>query len=219
MVATNLIDFVANTKAKASEVNNNFQYLKDLLDNIGTDFSSFLKLDGSRQSTKIQSYTTLTVTGASNTTPIVLTCTNHGRTTGEKFNFAGVLGNTAANGDFTITKVDEDRISLNGSVGNGVYTSGGVGYQLSQNPENITPQVYVDNKINTTLANITQPGYVPFSVNSGLTSINKVSNTEVSFTLATGGMVCTFPSGKTYTLTTLNNITGISADTNHVFKS
>lgn len=48
-----------------------------------------------------------------------------------------------------------------------------------------------------------------YSVNSGLTSINKVSDSEVSFT---GAPVVTFPNGNTYTLTTINNVTGISGD-------
>lgn len=62
-----------------------------------------------------------------------------------------------------------------------------------------------------------KPLNVPYSVNSGLTSINKVSGTEVSFTLASGGMVVTFPNGKTYTLTTVNNVTGITTNQNTVF--
>lgn len=64
---------------------------------------------------------------------------------------------------------------------------------------------------------VPQPLNIPFSVNSGLTSINKVSNNEVSFTLGSGGCVATFPSGKTYILTTINNVTGISADGTYDF--
>jgi hypothetical protein len=38
---------------------------------------------------------------------------------------AGALGNTAANGTFTVTRVDADHFSLGGSTGSGAYTSGG----------------------------------------------------------------------------------------------
>lgn len=49
-----------------------------------------------------------------------------------------------------------------------------------------------------------QPSYIPYSVNKGLTSINKVSDSSVSFT---GTPTITFPNGKTYIGLTLNNIT------------
>lgn len=66
-----------------------------------------------------------TVTGATNASPIVITSTAHGLTTGTRVTVAGVGGNTAANGDFTITKIDANTFSLDGSTGNGAYTSGG----------------------------------------------------------------------------------------------
>lgn len=69
--------------------------------------------------------TTTAITGATNATPIVITSANHGLATGMRVTIAGVGGNTAANGDFTITVVDSNSFSLTGSVGNGAYTSGG----------------------------------------------------------------------------------------------
>ncbi len=66
-----------------------------------------------------------TITAATNATPIVITATDHGLTTGAYVTVAGVLGNTAANGDFVITKVNSNQFSLDSSVGNGAYTSGG----------------------------------------------------------------------------------------------
>lgn len=65
------------------------------------------------------------VTGATNASPIVITSVAHGLTTGTRVTVASVGGNTAANGDFTITRVDADTFSLDGSTGNGSYTSGG----------------------------------------------------------------------------------------------
>lgn len=57
--------------------------------------------------------------------PIVVTSAAHGLTTGTRVAISGVGGNTAANGTWVITKIDDDRFSLNGSTTNGVYTSGG----------------------------------------------------------------------------------------------
>ncbi len=83
------------------------------------------------------------ITGATNATPIVVTSTGHGLVTGDQVVIAGVLGNTGANSvplnpaglpsanavapvpSWTVTKVDANTFSLNSSVGNGAYTSGG----------------------------------------------------------------------------------------------
>ncbi len=72
-----------------------------------------------------QAAESLTITGASNASPIVITISNHGYATGEQVTIADVLGNTAANGDWTITVLTSSTFSLNGSTGNGAYTSGG----------------------------------------------------------------------------------------------
>lgn len=65
------------------------------------------------------------ITGATNASPIVITSTSHKLTTGTRVTIAGVGGNTAANGTFSITNVDVNSFSLDGSTGNGAYTSGG----------------------------------------------------------------------------------------------
>lgn len=66
-----------------------------------------------------------TITGATNATPIVITSNNHGLETGNIVTIKNVAGNTAANGTWTVTKVGPNTFSLNTSVGNGSYTSGG----------------------------------------------------------------------------------------------
>ena len=66
-----------------------------------------------------------TVTDATNATPIVITSAAHGLETGFRVTVASVGGNTAANGTFNITRVSASTFSLDGSVGNGAYTSGG----------------------------------------------------------------------------------------------
>ena len=65
------------------------------------------------------------VTGATNASPIVVTSTGHSLNTGDAISISGVQGNVAANGTFTVTKVDANTFSLNGSTGNAAYTSGG----------------------------------------------------------------------------------------------
>lgn len=68
----------------------------------------------------------INVTGATNATPIVITTASvHGYTTAERITVEGVGGNTAANGIWDITVINTTEFSLNTSVGNGAYTSGG----------------------------------------------------------------------------------------------
>lgn len=66
-----------------------------------------------------------TITGATNASPIVVTITAHGYETGDQATIVGVLGNTAANGNWTITALTANTFSLDDSTGNGSYTSGG----------------------------------------------------------------------------------------------
>jgi hypothetical protein len=65
------------------------------------------------------------ISGASNTSPITITTsTPHSFSTGMRVTLESVGGNTAANGDWTITMVDSTHLSLNGSSGNGSFTAG-----------------------------------------------------------------------------------------------
>ena len=67
-----------------------------------------------------------TITGASNTGPIVITtASTAGLTTGMSVAVSGVGGNTDANGTWTVTVTSPTTFSLNGSTGNGAYTTGG----------------------------------------------------------------------------------------------
>jgi hypothetical protein len=77
----------------------------------------------------------ITITGASNASPIAITATGHGLETGDIVQNSGVGGNLAANGQFVITKTGANSFTLNNSNGSGAYTSGGaaahVGYSVS----------------------------------------------------------------------------------------
>lgn len=68
-----------------------------------------------------------TITAVSNTGPIVITTTStEGLTNGDLVRVEGVLGNTAANGLFSIENVTPTSFTLVDSQGNGTYTMGGV---------------------------------------------------------------------------------------------
>jgi hypothetical protein len=68
----------------------------------------------------------LTVSGATNALPILVTTTvAHGLTNGQYVSIAGALGNTAANGNHQITVNNSTSFYLNGVTGNGAWTSGG----------------------------------------------------------------------------------------------
>ena len=80
-----------------------------------------------------------TITAASNASPIVITSAAHGLTTGTRVTIAGVGGNTAANADFTVTNVSTNTFSLDGSTGNGAYTSGGTWHAAGLYAFSLTP--------------------------------------------------------------------------------
>lgn len=66
------------------------------------------------------------ITGATNATPVVIASAAHGLNTGTRVTVTGVGGNAGANVETTITKVDANNFSLDGSAGGGAYTAGGV---------------------------------------------------------------------------------------------
>lgn len=78
-------------------------------------------------------FSTKTISDASNASPIVITTSaNHLYNTGDTVIIDGVLGNTAANGTFQVTRISATTFSLDGSTGNAAYTSGGYSYHTLQ---------------------------------------------------------------------------------------
>ncbi len=81
-----------------------------------------------------------TVTAATNASPIVITTSaSHLFATGDTVYVSGVLGNTAANGSWVITKISATTFSLTGSTGSGAYTSGGTAVDVSLTPQFTIP--------------------------------------------------------------------------------
>lgn len=90
---------------------------------MGSPAPTSLGINGTWTSAALQA--TKSVTGATNATPISITCTAHGYSTGDTLVITGVGGNTNANGTWEITVTGANTFTLNGSSGNANYTSGG----------------------------------------------------------------------------------------------
>ena len=84
----------------------------------GADNNTFLQIMAVSQG--------LVITDCTNASPIVVTTTSaHGRTAGDSIRILTVLGNTACNGEFVMTDLTATTFELDGSSGNGAYSSGG----------------------------------------------------------------------------------------------
>jgi len=116
----------------------------------------------------------LLITGATNATPIVITTSGaHGLSTGDKVAIKSVLGNTAANGNWTITVLSSTTFSLDTSSGSGAWTSGGYVVPVSRH------QYLSDIPGGARIA--TSPAF------SGKTTTNGVLDaTDATFTAVTG---------------------------------
>lgn len=71
------------------------------------------------------------ITSSTNASPIVIHKAAHGYVTGDQIDISEHEINTAANGPWTIVRVDADHYSLNGSTGNGVGAATGTSYRYS----------------------------------------------------------------------------------------
>lgn len=75
---------------------------------------------------------TAAITNATNATPIVITSNGHGLSNLDMVAIAGVGGNTAANGIWSINNITANTFELEGSAGSGAYTAGGTWYKLNE---------------------------------------------------------------------------------------
>lgn len=67
--------------------------------------------------------TTITLTSATNASPIVVTSASHGLANGDTVTVQGATGNSAANGTWTVANSSANTFELQGSAGNGAYTA------------------------------------------------------------------------------------------------
>ncbi len=97
-----------------------------------------------------------TCDAATNTSPITVRAIGHGLVTGDRVRVADVKGNTAANGNWTVTRIDNNVITLDGSVGNGSYTGDGFVVQCPPgSPNCAAPAVRTDISRFRSVANAT----------------------------------------------------------------
>lgn len=147
-------------------------------------------------------YSTYSISGATNASPIVITTTSpHNMVTGQRVGITGIGGNTAANFEWTITVLSATTFSLGGSTGNGAYTSGGVageggwsiailtqrGVQVSNNTAySGGEQIAVGlNTTDSVIANNTLQN----SIDSGITCTSDISYSDTSHNQFTGNMI------------------------------
>lgn len=69
----------------------------------------------------------LAIGSSTDASPIVITITGHGFSTGDKVTVYGHVTNVAANGSWNITKVNDDSFSLDNSSGSGAGAGGATG--------------------------------------------------------------------------------------------
>ncbi len=156
---------------------------EDLVDAQGNNLAGFLRISTPPYLLPVGS--ALTITGATNATPIEITATAHGLSTGHTVYIVGVLGNTAANGTWRITNTGANTFTLTSSVGNGAYTSGGtaqrllpVGPSTRRHPTSGT----FSGNINLTLEPTTTGIAIPGGAAAGFTHlVNYVLNDGTTF--------------------------------------
>ena len=97
---------------------------------------------------------TVTVTGASNTSPITITTASaHNFASGARVTVDGVTGNTAANGEWNVIVTDATHFTLTGSAGSGTYSSGG--------SASYGPAWFIANEWYRQVYYAVSPGYLP----------------------------------------------------------
>ena len=92
---------------------------------IDFDAETYESVEIYRQEHRVVFVDSQTIAEATNASPIVIRIDSpHGYETGDQVQVAGAEGNTNANGLWTITRIDESRLSLDGATGNGEYVAG-----------------------------------------------------------------------------------------------
>jgi hypothetical protein len=102
----------------AFTVDQKFMGTAPMLRNGRTNFTTF--------TLSSESTATVNISGATNTSPIqITTAATNAFVTGQTVVISNVTGNTAANGTFSISVIDNTHFTLTGTTGNGTYGGGG----------------------------------------------------------------------------------------------
>jgi roadblock/LC7 domain-containing protein len=100
------------------------------------------------------------ITNVVNRSYVDVISAGHGLATGNRVRITGVLGNTAANGTYTVTRISENVFRLNGVVGTGTYTSGGSWIRMNGNvPATGASSRAISNVANTQAVEITSAAH------------------------------------------------------------
>lgn len=141
---------------------------------------------------------TKSITGATNATPIAITCTAHGYSTGDTVVITGVGGNTNANGTWEITNTGANTFTLDGSAGNAAYTSGGTA-RLRNNTRVMLTTAVTQNIAGTGQGRAAWTAVAGGNITTGFnTSFFKESAQSDSIAIALGfttGLAAYFPTG------------------------
>lgn len=122
------------------------------------------------------------ITAATNATPIQITTNTHGYATGDTVVIAGVGGNTAANGTWVVTVVDATNFTLNTSVGNAAYTSGGTATSAADRTITSNGLRTVSGATNATPIVITTSAAHNYATGDSITVAGVVGNTAANGT-------------------------------------
>ena len=113
-----------------------------------------------------------TVTAAASATgAIKLTAAAHGLVTGDIVQVSGLVGTVEGNGQWVVTKVDANNVTLNNSTFANVWSSGGTIAHIGH----ASPAVLVDNTVFTSTP-------ADFMLQSRIESLSTGSNVRVLFT-------------------------------------
>lgn len=128
---------------------------------------------------------TRTISAATNASPIqITTSTTNGLTTGQTVTISGVTGNTAANGTFTITVVNNSNFTLDGSTGNGTFSNPVTTIAAGSNGATL-PQATINVASTTGFAT---SGTIYVNTSTGVSTVNYTGlSGGTQFTGCTGG--------------------------------
>jgi len=118
------------------------------------------------------------ITGATNASPIQITCSSHGLANGDFVEVVNVGGNTAANGIFEVAGVTSTTFNLVGSTGNGAFTSNGAFSKISSTAVEITAGQAYDIQLRNTVSGSTYGCELSIggTVVLSITGINRLHN-------------------------------------------
>ena len=144
---------------------------------------------------------TVTITGATNATPIVVTAAAHGLVTGDNISISGITGNTNANGCFKITRLSADTFSLQNYstgadiAGNGAYGGTPVAVTGIVQAGQLMLAIGGSIRMSAVTSNdsgISLAGFRSFAFGSGIgnDTSGTVAATNVSATAAVSGSTC-----------------------------